>query len=129
MHCYLLLLRRALRACALVLTNLLVLRSSARRACVFAAPGLARNGIHLGRPPLQRSSGLVVLELLPMDPQLSKMLIVSASYGVSTEILSICAMLQIGASVFYRPKERAVHADNARINRLVAEFNVEPPQI
>ena len=40
---------------------------SARLACVFAAPGLARNGIRLGRPPLQRSSGLVVLELLPMD--------------------------------------------------------------
>ena len=40
---------------------------SARLACVFAAPGLARNGIHLGRPPLQRSSGLVVLELLPTD--------------------------------------------------------------
>ena len=40
---------------------------SAHLACVFAAPGLARNGIRLGRPPLQRSSGLVVLELLPMD--------------------------------------------------------------
>ena len=39
-HCYLLLLRRALRACDLMLTNLLVLRSSARRACVFAALGL-----------------------------------------------------------------------------------------
>jgi pre-mRNA-splicing factor ATP-dependent RNA helicase DHX16 len=52
----------------------------------------------------------------PMDPQLSKMLIKAAEYGVSTEILSICGMLQIGASVFYRPKERALHADNARIN-------------
>ena len=51
-----------------------------------------------------------------MDPQLSKMLIVSASYGCSTEILSICAMLQIGASIFYRPKERALHAYNARVN-------------
>ena len=40
---------------------------SARLACVFAAPGLARNGIRLGRPPLQRSSGLVVLELLPTE--------------------------------------------------------------
>ena len=36
--------------------------------------------------------------------------------GCSTEILSICAMLQIGASIFYRPKERALHADNARVN-------------
>ncbi len=52
----------------------------------------------------------------PMDPQLSKMLIVSSTYGVSEEILSISAMLQIGASIFYRPKERALHADNARVN-------------
>lgn len=52
----------------------------------------------------------------PMDPQLSKMLIASEALGCSAEILSICAMLQIGASIFYRPKERAVHADNARTN-------------
>ena len=52
----------------------------------------------------------------PMDPQLSKMLIVSSSYGVSEEVLSIAAMLQIGSSIFYRPKERALHADNARLN-------------
>ena len=52
----------------------------------------------------------------PMDPQLSKMLICSATHKCSEEILSIAAMLQIGASIFYRPKERAVHADNARIN-------------
>ena len=51
-----------------------------------------------------------------MDPQLSKMLIVSAELGVSEETLSIAAMLQIGASIFYRPKERALHADNARVN-------------
>ena len=40
----------------------------------------------------------------------------SAGYGVSEEVLSIAAMLQIGASIFYRPKERAVHADTARQN-------------
>ena len=57
--------RRALYVRVLVLTN--TLWCSARLACVFAAPGLARNGIRLGRPPLQRSSGLVVLQLLPMD--------------------------------------------------------------
>ena len=44
------------------------------------------------------------------------MLIVSVEHGVSEEILSIAAMLQIGASIFYRPKERALHADNARVN-------------
>jgi|TARA_B100000524_G_scaffold1577_2_gene970 pre-mRNA-splicing factor ATP-dependent RNA helicase DHX16 len=52
----------------------------------------------------------------PMDPQLSKMLICSAEYKCSAEALAIAAMLQIGASIFYRPKERALHADNARIN-------------
>jgi len=52
----------------------------------------------------------------PMDPQLSKMLLSSEVHGVSSEILAICGMLQIGASIFYRPKERAMHADNARLN-------------
>jgi len=51
-----------------------------------------------------------------MDPQLSKMLIMAERYGVADEVLSIAAMLQIGAQIFYRPKERALHADNARIN-------------
>jgi hypothetical protein len=35
-------------------------------------------------------------------------------YGVVDEILSITAMLQTGGALFYRPKDRAVHADNAR---------------
>ena len=52
----------------------------------------------------------------PMDPMLSKMIIISAAYGVSEEALSIASMLQIGASIFYRPKERALYADNARVN-------------
>ena len=46
----------------------------------------------------------------------SKMLIMAERYGVADEVLSIAAMLQIGAQIFYRPKERALHADNARIN-------------
>ncbi|EOD26794.1 hypothetical protein EMIHUDRAFT_457294 [Emiliania huxleyi CCMP1516] len=52
----------------------------------------------------------------PMDPQASKTLLSAEPYGVVAEVLSICAMLQIGASIFYRPKERAMHADNARNN-------------
>jgi len=52
----------------------------------------------------------------PMDPQLSKMLTASEVHGVSSEVLSIAAMLQIGASIYFRPKERALHADNARLN-------------
>ena len=49
----------------------------------------------------------------PMDPVLAKMLIQSEHYGCSEEVLSICAMLQVNSSVFYRPRERAVLADNA----------------
>ena len=49
----------------------------------------------------------------PMDPVLAKMLIHAEHYGCSDDILSICAMLQVNSSVFYRPRERAVLADNA----------------
>eukprot|EP00051_Salpingoeca_urceolata_P001944 m.45412 g.45412 ORF g.45412 m.45412 type:complete len:1050 (+) comp11779_c0_seq1:360-3509(+) len=50
----------------------------------------------------------------PLDPMLSKMLIAAEKYGVVEEILSITAMLSIGASLFYRPKEKAGDADTAR---------------
>ena len=35
---------------------------------------------------------------------------------VTEEIATICAMLSIGNAVFYRPKDKAVHADNAHKN-------------
>jgi pre-mRNA-splicing factor ATP-dependent RNA helicase DHX16 len=53
---------------------------------------------------------------LPIDPMLSKMLIQSEKYKCSQEILSICAMLSNGNTVFYRPKDKMVHADNAHKN-------------
>ncbi|KAM1322872.1 hypothetical protein ACFX2F_015770 [Malus domestica] len=37
-------------------------------------------------------------------------------YKCSDEIISIAAMLSIGNSIFYRPKDKQVHADNARLN-------------
>lgn len=52
----------------------------------------------------------------PVDPMMSKVLIASEKYGCSSEILSIVAMMSIGSSVFYRPKDKAVHADNAKMN-------------
>eukprot|EP01038_Epipyxis_sp_PR26KG_P008427 gene8427-11397_t len=52
----------------------------------------------------------------PLDPMMSKVLIASEQYGCSSEILTIVSMLSIGNSVFYRPKDRAVHADNAKMN-------------
>jgi pre-mRNA-splicing factor ATP-dependent RNA helicase DHX16 len=50
----------------------------------------------------------------PLEPMMSKMLIASEQYGCVEEILSICAMLSLGGALFFRPKDRKVHADNAR---------------
>lgn len=52
----------------------------------------------------------------PLDPMLSKSIIVSERYNCVKEILSTVSMLSIGESVFYRPKDKAVHADTARMN-------------
>ncbi|KAM7269789.1 hypothetical protein ACFE04_025286 [Oxalis oulophora] len=52
----------------------------------------------------------------PLDPMLSKMIVASEKYKCSEEIISIASMLSIGNSIFYRPKDKQVHADNARMN-------------
>jgi len=52
----------------------------------------------------------------PLDPMLSKMILASEKYKCSEEIITICSMLQINNAIFYRPKDKAIHADNARIN-------------
>ncbi|KAL0906528.1 hypothetical protein M5K25_025029 [Dendrobium thyrsiflorum] len=52
----------------------------------------------------------------PLDPMLSKMIVASDKYKCSEEIVSIAAMLSVGNSIFYRPKDKQVHADNARLN-------------
>ena len=52
----------------------------------------------------------------PLEPMLCKTVIVSEKYGCTKEVLSVVSMLSVGASVFYRPKEKAVHADTARMN-------------
>ncbi|EIE19374.1 P-loop containing nucleoside triphosphate hydrolase protein [Coccomyxa subellipsoidea C-169] len=49
----------------------------------------------------------------PLDPMLAKMLIASEDYKCSEEAASVAAMLGVGGAVFYRPKDKAVHADNA----------------
>jgi len=35
---------------------------------------------------------------------------------VSEEVATICAMVSIGSAVFYRPKDKAVHAEAAHKN-------------
>jgi len=50
----------------------------------------------------------------PSDPMLSKMLLAAEKYGCVEQILTISAMLDANAAVFYRPKEKAIHADTAK---------------
>ncbi|KAK7282572.1 hypothetical protein RIF29_11469 [Crotalaria pallida] len=52
----------------------------------------------------------------PLDPMLSKMIVASEKYKCSEDIIAIAAMLSVGNSIFYRPKDKQVHADNARMN-------------
>jgi len=52
----------------------------------------------------------------PIDPMMSKAILASEDFGCVDEVLSIVSMLSLGASVFYRPKDRVLHADNAKLN-------------
>lgn len=52
----------------------------------------------------------------PLDPMQSKMIVASEKYKCSDEVISIASMLSVGNSIFYRPKDKQVHADNARLN-------------
>ena len=50
----------------------------------------------------------------PLDPKMSKSIIVAESYGCSEEVLTIMSMLSINGSIFFKPKDRAVHAEASR---------------
>jgi pre-mRNA-splicing factor ATP-dependent RNA helicase DHX16 len=50
----------------------------------------------------------------PTDPMLAKSLLAAAEYDCVEEVLSIVAMLQESSALFYRPKDKALHADQAR---------------
>lgn len=52
----------------------------------------------------------------PLDPPLAKMIVESEKYKCVEMIVTICAMLSVGNSVFYRPKDKALFADNAKQN-------------
>lgn len=51
----------------------------------------------------------------PSDPQLSKMIIGAERYGVVDEAITIAAMLDVNNAVFYRPKDKKVLADTAKM--------------
>eukprot|EP01061_Rhynchopus_euleeides_P035384 TRINITY_DN59628_c0_g1_i1.p1 TRINITY_DN59628_c0_g1~~TRINITY_DN59628_c0_g1_i1.p1 ORF type:complete len:936 (+),score=409.26 TRINITY_DN59628_c0_g1_i1:235-2808(+) len=42
----------------------------------------------------------------PLDPQLSKMMCVSKEHGVSDQVVTICAMLSVGNSIFHIPRDK-----------------------
>ena len=52
----------------------------------------------------------------PVDPMLSKCIISSEVYKCVDQVVTICAMVSTGNAIFFRPKEKAMHADNARKN-------------
>jgi ATP-dependent RNA helicase DHX8/PRP22 len=49
----------------------------------------------------------------PLEPQLSKILIISVELGCSEEVLTVASMLSID-NVFYRPKEKQAAADQKK---------------
>ncbi|KJE93489.1 mRNA splicing factor RNA helicase [Capsaspora owczarzaki ATCC 30864] len=50
----------------------------------------------------------------PVDPMLSKTLLASEQYQCPEDVLTIVAMLSVNNAIFYKPKDRAMLADNAR---------------
>lgn len=52
----------------------------------------------------------------PVDPKLSKSIIQSGKYLCTSEVISIAALLSVGNSIFFRPKDKILHADNARLS-------------
>ena len=54
----------------------------------------------------------------PCDPQLSKAILSAEKLKCVHQTVTIAAMLSVGAAVYYRPKEKLLHADNAHRNFL-----------
>jgi pre-mRNA-splicing factor ATP-dependent RNA helicase DHX16 len=50
----------------------------------------------------------------PTDPMLAKAILAADKYGCVEEVLSIVAMLSESAALFFRPKDKKIHADSAR---------------
>lgn len=50
----------------------------------------------------------------PVDPQLSKAILASETYRCTEEVVSIVSMLSESSALFFRPKDKKMHADRAR---------------
>ncbi|KAK5003492.1 Cyclin-dependent kinase catalytic subunit, partial [Cryomyces antarcticus] len=57
----------------------------------------------------------------PTDPMLAKATLAADKYGCVEEVLSIIAMLGEASALFYRPKDKKIHADSARARFTVKE--------
>jgi len=82
----------------------------------------------LWSPGALTPTGRLMVEF-PLDPALSKMLIVSCDMGCSADILIIVSMLSVPA-IFYRPKVRlnspSAHAIGYGVDRLILRHRVTP---
>uniref|UniRef100_A0A8C2SPE2 DEAH-box helicase 16 n=1 Tax=Coturnix japonica TaxID=93934 RepID=A0A8C2SPE2_COTJA len=83
-------------------------------ACCCAAERALRTGAlnHLGSSPTYLGRRMAEL---PVEPMLAKMILASEQYGCTEEVLTVAAMLSVNNAVFYRPKDRVLHADSARL--------------
>ncbi len=57
----------------------------------------------------------------PTDPMLAKSVLAADKLGCVEEVLSIIAMLGEASALFYRPKDKKIHADSARARFTVKE--------
>ncbi|TPX06883.1 uncharacterized protein E0L32_002379 [Thyridium curvatum] len=80
---------------------------------LFALQGLNHKGelTKLGRQMAE----------FPTDPMLAKAVIAAGKEGCTEEILSIVSMLGEASALFFRPKDKKIHADSARARFTVAE--------
>ncbi|KAI9814132.1 MAG: hypothetical protein M1826_002310 [Phylliscum demangeonii] len=57
----------------------------------------------------------------PTDPMLAKAILAADRHACVDEVLSIIAMLGEASALFYRPKDKRIHADSARARFTVAD--------
>ncbi|KAJ5232743.1 hypothetical protein N7468_005699 [Penicillium chermesinum] len=57
----------------------------------------------------------------PTDPMLAKAILAANKYGCVEEVLSIVSMLGESSALFFRPKDKQIHADSARNRFTVKE--------
>ena len=50
----------------------------------------------------------------PVDPRMAKCIINAERYKCLDQVITICAMLSIENMIFYRPRDKEIHADNAK---------------